>query len=98
LHIPPEFSDSVEFGESSTDNNYLLFSPTPDDNHLIQNDTRVTENTDHMTSDIGSRISDSMVTHLTETTLLRNESMDRNSETKYSPDCRPFSTVSGSFE
>jgi hypothetical protein len=65
LHIHPEFSDSVEFGESSTDNNYLLFSPTPDDNHLIQNDTRVTENTDHMTSDNGSRISESIVdTHM----------------------------------
>jgi hypothetical protein len=30
-----------------------------------QNDTRVTENTDHMTSDIGSRISESIVdTHM----------------------------------
>lgn len=65
LHIHPEFSDSVGFGESSTDDNYLLFSPTPDDNHLIQNDTRVTENTDHRTSDIGSRISESIVdTHM----------------------------------
>jgi hypothetical protein len=62
-----------------------LFSPTPDDNHLIQNDTRVTENTDHMTSDIGSRISESIVdTHMIKLELHDKANLFQNVEYYYS--------------